>query len=91
MADFELIELNSMLFGIIAFFILILILHKKIEFRRYVPGLICVIAIFIVEIFENGFYEDILDFIENIAILSGAMLLLRATLLEFYELKEKQI
>ena len=91
MADFELIELNSMLFGLIAIFILILIIRNKIEFRRYVPGLICVIVIFIVEVFENGFLEEIFDFIENAAILSGAILLLRATLLEYYELKEKQI
>ena len=90
MAEFDLLELNSLLIGIIAFFILILVIHNKIEFRKYVPGLVCLTVIFIVEVVENGLYGDISDFIENAAILSGAILLLRATLLEYYELKEKE-
>ncbi|MFX1337355.1 MAG: hypothetical protein ACFFDK_01955 [Promethearchaeota archaeon] len=89
MTDYELLDLNTMLIGMIAFFILILIIHSKIEFSRYVPGLMCIIVVFIVQVFENELYLEIFDFIENIAILSGAILLFIATLLEYYALKGK--
>ena len=41
MVDFNLFNINSMALGIIATCILIFIVYRKIEFNKYVPGLIC--------------------------------------------------
>jgi len=90
MADINLLELNSMILGFIATCILIFILYRKIEFNKYVPGLICLTLVFVAEVFENGEYEIILDFLEYAGILAGAILLFIAALMEYYESKPKQ-
>ena len=89
MADIELLEWNSMLIGIIAIFVLIFIIYNKIEFRIYVPGLVCIISVLILEVFETEVYQEILDFLEYTGFLSGVILLLTAALLEYHELKIK--
>jgi len=90
MADFDVFEINSMVLGFIAICILIFIVYRKIEFNKYVPGLICIIMVFFAEVFENGSYEEFLDFIENAGILLGAILLFLAALLEFYQSSPKR-
>ena len=90
MNDFDLFDLNSMIIGCMAICVLILILYKKIDFGKYVPGLICIIIVFIVELFENGSYEEFFDFFEDAGILSGAILLLIAALLEYYKSNPKK-
>ena len=91
MNDLELFDLYSMIIGFIAICVLILILFKKIDFGKYVPGLICMIILFIVEVFENESYEEFFDFFEYTAFLSGAILLVMAAFLEYYKsnLKKK--
>ncbi len=89
MTDVELLALNSMLIGIIAICVLIFIIYNKIEFSIYVPGLVCIISVFILDVFENEVNEEILDFLENALFLSGVILLLIAALLEYHELKRK--
>ena len=85
MVDLDLLEINSMILGFIATCILIFIVYRKIEFSKYVPGLICLTFVFIAEVFENGEYEIIFDFLENAGILAGAILLFIAALREYYE------
>ena len=89
MADFDLFKINSMILVILAICILIFIVYRKIEFNKYVPGLICLTLVLIAEVFENGEYEVFLDFLENAGILSGAILLFIAALLEFYKPNSK--
>ncbi|MFX1394033.1 MAG: hypothetical protein ACFFAH_10705 [Promethearchaeota archaeon] len=91
MNDIDLFALNSMIIGCFAIFVLIIILLKKIDFNKYVPGLICIIIVFIVEVFEIEIYEEFFDFFEYAGILSGAILLLIAALLEYYKSKRKVI
>jgi len=90
MVDFGLFNINSMILGIIATCILIFIVYRKIEFNKYVPGLICLILVFIVEVFEIREYEVFFDFLENVGILSGAILLFIAALLEYYQSSPKR-
>ena len=88
MSNIDYFDLNSMILGLIAISILILISKKKIEFRIYVPGLICLIIVFIAEVFEDyvtveeGIYYVIIEFFENAGILMGSILLLKAVLNE---------
>lgn len=90
MVDFDLFKINSMIIVILAICILIFIVHRKIEYSKYVPGLICLTLVFIAELFENGEYEMFFDFLENAGILSGAILLFIAALLEYYESHPKR-
>ena len=90
MVDFNLFDLNSIALGIIVTCILIFIVYRKIEFDKYVPGLICLTLVFIVEVFENGEYDLFFDFFQNAGILSGAILLFIAALLEYYQSSPKR-
>lgn len=90
MNDLELFELYSMIIGCMAICVLLLILHKRIEFSKYVPGLICIILGFFVDVFEDGIYEEFFDFLENASILSGAILLLIAAFFEYYKSNPKK-
>jgi len=90
MADLEIFELNSMIIGFLAIFVLIFVIRNKIEFSKYVPGLFCIIIVFIIEVFENEMYEEIFDFFENAAFLSGVILLLIAAVKEYYESNPKR-
>ena len=83
MADIEIFELNSMIIGCLAICVLIFIIRNKIEFKRYVPGLFCIIFVFFVDVFEIEMYEIYFDFLEYGGILSGAILLLIAALKEY--------
>ncbi len=90
MADIEIFEFNSMIIGFLAICVLIFVKRNRLEFSKYVPGLLCIIIVFIIEVFENEMYEEIFDFVENAAFLSGAILLLTATFREYYESNPKR-
>ena len=90
MADIEIVELNSLIIGCIAIFVLIFVKRNKLEFSKYIPGLFCIIFVFIIEVFENEMYEEILDFFENAAFLAGVIFLLIATFKEYYESNPKK-
>ena len=90
MADIEIVELNSLIIGCLAIFVLIFVKRNKLEFSKYIPGLFCIILVFIIEVFENEMYEEIFDFLENAAFLTGAILLLIATFREYYESNPKR-
>ena len=90
MADIEIIELNSLIIGCLAIFVLIFVKRNKLEFSIYIPGLFCIIIVFIIEVFENEMYEEIFDFFENAAFLSGVALLLIAAFKEYYESNPKR-
>ena len=89
MAYFDLIELNSMILGLIAICILIFIFYRKIEFTKYIPGLICLTLVFFSEVFEYGEFKSIFNYLENAGILAGAILLFIAALREYLELNQK--
>ncbi len=90
MADLNYLELNSMILGLIAICILFFISYRKIEFTKYVPGLICLIFVFIAEVFEYGEFKFIFNYLENVVILAGAILLFIAALKEYFELNQKR-
>lgn len=90
MNDINFFDLNSMIIGIFAFGIFILILYKKIEFSRYIPGLICLIFVFIAEVFEESIYNAFFEFLENVGVLLGSVLLFLAAILEYYKSETKK-
>jgi len=90
MSDFDLFVFNSMIIGLIAIFFLILIVYKRIDFRNYVPGLICFVIFFFIEVFEVEIYEEFFDLLENASFLLGTSLLLTAVLFEYYKSKPKR-
>ncbi|MFX0071437.1 MAG: hypothetical protein ACFFAO_10145 [Candidatus Hermodarchaeota archaeon] len=89
-------DFNSMIIGLISISILFLIFKKKIEFRRYIPGLICIIIVFIAEVLEDNLvveedmYYLLSEILENAGILLGSILLLLAALFEYYKSKPKK-
>jgi len=90
MAALDIFDLNSMIIGMLAIGVLIFVYRNELEFSKYIPGLFCIIIVFVIEVFENEMYEEVLDFIEHAAFLSGATLLLIAAFKEYYESNPKR-
>ncbi|MFX0073040.1 MAG: hypothetical protein ACFFAO_18335 [Candidatus Hermodarchaeota archaeon] len=88
MVDIDIIDLNSMIIGFIAIIISILFYKKKLEFLKYLPGFIGIILVFVANSFDDYifYHRNFFDMLENIGILSGAILLFIAAL---YELKKE--
>lgn len=80
----DLFEFNSMIIGFITICILIVIVYKRINFNKYIPGLICFIIFFFTSVFEVGIYKEFFDFLEDASFLIGAFLLIIAVLFEYY-------
>ena len=87
MGDIDIIDLNSMIIGLIAIVISLLYYKKKLQILKYIPGFICIIIIFVVNSFEDFifYYTDFFNILEIIGILSGAILLFIAAL---YDLRK---
>lgn len=86
MVDIDIIDLNSMIIGFIAITISLFYYKKKLDTLKYLPGFICLTLVFVANSFDDYifYFNDFFDILENIAILSGAILLFIASL---YDLK----
>ena len=102
MADIDILDLNAMIIGLIAVIILYFVYRNKLKFSRYIPGLTCLVLIFVANSVDDYVYyfdefidfmeiDEFIDFIENVAIISGAFLLFTAALLELREEELKEI
>lgn len=91
MAEIKIFELNSMIIGCLAICVLVFVIRNKIDFKRYVPGLICIIFVFFVDVFKIETYELYFNFLEYAGILSGAILLLIAALKEYNKSNPKKM
>jgi hypothetical protein len=87
--EFDLIEINAMIISLIAIINFPLIIKKRKDFIKYLPGLIFLMMIFIFgfldDLFEfNGF--EIFEILESACILAAAILLLLASLIELHNI-----
>jgi len=91
MAEIKIFELNSMIIGCLAICVLVFVIRNKIDFKRYVPGLFCIIFVFFVDVFKIETYELYFNILEYAGILSGAILLLIAALKEYNKSNPKKM
>ena len=84
MVDIDILDLNTMIIGFIAIIILYFVYRNKLNFSRYIPGLICLVLIFVANSIDDYiyFFGDYSDTIESISIIAGSFLLFTAALLE---------
>ncbi len=84
--ELDLIEINAMIISIIAIINFPLIIKKRKDFIKYLPGIISLILLFIFGFLDDLFELEIFEFIESLCILSGALLLLLASLVELHKI-----
>lgn len=82
MPAIELVEFIAMIIGIVAFMNFPFIVKRRRDFIKYLPGIFFIVLALIAENIEEIFLHDLFAIIENISILSGAILLLLAVLME---------
>ena len=90
MVDIDILDLNSMIIGIIAIIISLLFYKKKSKISYYLPGIISIVLVFVSNSFDDYifYYNDLFDILENIGILSGAILLFIAAFFDLRKLNE---
>jgi hypothetical protein len=71
-----------MIISLIAIINFPLIIKKRKDFIKYLPGIISLMMLFIFGFFDDLFDLEIFQILESICILSGALLLLLASLFE---------
>ena len=84
--EFDLIEINAMIISIIAIINFPLIIKKRKDFIKYLPGIISLIMLFIFGFLDDLFQFDIFQILEILCILSGAILLLLASLIDLHKI-----
>lgn len=87
--EFDLIEINAMIISIIAIINFPLIIKKRKDFIKYLPGIISLIMLFIFGFLDDLFGSEIFEFLESLCILFGAILLLSASLIELHQIFSK--
>ena len=84
--EIDLIEINAMIISIIAIINFPLIIKKRKDFIKYLPGIISLIMLFIFGFLDDLFASEIFEILESLCILFGAILLLMASLIELHEI-----
>ena len=84
--EFDLIEINAMIISIIAIINFPLIIKKRKDFIKYLPGIISLIMLFIFGFLDDLFQLEIFQILEILSILLGALLLLLASLIDLHKL-----
>lgn len=80
--EIDVIEINAMIISIIALINFPFIIKKRKDFIKYLPGIISFIVVFIFGFLDDIFELEIFEILESVCILSGALLLLIASLIE---------
>ena len=84
--ELDLIEINAMIISIIAIINFPLIIKKRKDFIKYLPGIVSLIMLFIFGFLDDLFALQIFEILESVCILFGAILLLVASLIELHKL-----
>ena len=84
--ELDLIEINAMIISIIAIINFPLIIKKRKDFIKYLPGIVSLIMLFIFGFLDDLFALQIFEILESVCILLGAILLLVASLIELHKL-----
>ena len=84
--ELDLIEINAMIISLIAIINFPLIIKKRKDFIKYLPGIISLIMVFIFGFLDDLFALEIFEILESLCILFGAVLLLFASLIELHEI-----
>jgi hypothetical protein len=82
MAGLELVEFNAMIIAIIALINFPFIVKRRKDFIKYLPGILLLVLAFIAENIEEIYVHDLSAILENVFLLSGAILLIMAILME---------
>ncbi len=82
MAGLDFVEFNAMIIGIIALINFPFIVKRRKNFIKYLPGMFFLILGFIAENLEEVIFHNFFAFLEQIFILSGAVLLVFAVIME---------
>jgi len=84
--EIDLIEINAMIISIIAIINFPLIIKKRKDFIKYLPGIISLIMLFIFGFLDDLFAFEIFEIMESLCILLGAVLLLLASLIDLHKI-----
>lgn len=84
--EIDLIEINAMIISIIAIINFPLIIKKRKDFIKYLPGIISLIMLFIFGFLDDLFPLEIFEIMESLCILLGAVLLLLASLIDLHKI-----
>ena len=84
--EFDLIEINAMIISIIAIVNFPLIIKKRKDFIKYLPGIISLIMLFVFGFLDDLSGSEIFEILESLCILFGAILLLLASLIELHKI-----
>ena len=82
--ELDLIEINAMIISIIAIINFPLIIKKRKDFIKYLPGIVSLIMLFVFGFLDDLFALQIFEILESVCILLGAILLLVASLIELH-------
>ncbi len=82
MSELELVEFNAMIIGIVALINFPFIVRRRKDFIKYLPGIFFIILGFIAENLEEVVLHNFFAILEQIFILSGAILLVLALIIE---------
>ena len=84
--ELDIIEINAMIISIIAIINFPLIIKKRKDFIKYLPGIISLILLFIFGVLDDLFGLEIFEIMESLCLLFGAVLLLLASLIELHKI-----
>lgn len=85
MSELEIVECVAMVISFISVISFYYILKRRKNFSKYLPGIMCLILVFICTTLEDVILFEVFSFLENIFAISGAILLLFASLIEYYD------
>ena len=83
--ELEMIKLVAMIIAIVAFLNFPLILKRRKDFNKYLPGITCLIMLFASSFLEDAF--RVFEILKNIFVLAGAILLFIAARMEYREIQ----